>query len=467
MSAAIRSRFMVLALLAAVSCSGALAQGEAAVGEPEPAYPSYVQLGPRGEPVLTPDTAARLVVERNIDLAISAEGIGQAQGRLEQARAADRLTAQLQATLLRMGPVVSFTLPGSEDGESVEFGSSHSETLTFSASRPIYTGGRAALGRSLAREGVTSAELSLDSVRRALLLASQEGSYAILRLKQLAAVAASRATAVAEHLRLSEAMEQAGVVAHFEVVQAQTELSKAQGDLISAETGVEQAKAALRNLVDFPQGTEMDVVDGPPPAEPEGGLDELVEMAWQHRPEARLVETGVTLARMNLQLARASLKPSAALTGGFTVQGAASTLQSHESWQFGVGVQKPLFDGGARSGKVAEALAALRSAELQVDKTRESIALDVAQQMLAVAEAKEQSSVAQQGVIEARERRRMSQIRYREGITAGVEVIDADTALAAAEAAQVNAQYDLQLAIVRLQAALGLIEVHEQEGERQ
>jgi len=55
----------------------------------------------------------------------------------------------------------------------------------------------------------------------------------------------------------------------------------------------------------------------------------------------------------------------------------------------------------------------------------------------------------------------MGQLRYREGLTAGIEVLDAETALAAAEANLVNAQYDLSLAIARLRSAMGIVDAEE------
>ncbi|MCD6361563.1 MAG: TolC family protein [Armatimonadetes bacterium] len=453
---------IALVILALPMRGAAYAQNEQTAAD----YPSYVQIGGNGELVLTPAVAARLVVERNLQLQAVGEGVQQAQGRVRQADAARRLQLSLSALVARLGPVTTFELPAALGGGSFEIGTDHMETATLSLTQPLYTGGRAELALGMARRGVAAAELTEASVRRALTLAAQEGAYGVLRLKQLEAVAAARVTAVAEHVRLSQVMEDAGVVAHFEVVQAQAELARAQQDLITAQTGVAQAKAALRNLVNFPQTTDLDVVDGPPLPEPEGDLPELIEQACANRPEIKLADTSVAIARMNLRMARAELRPSVALVGQYTRQ-TESAFMEPDSWQVGVAVDQPLLDGGTRSGKIAEANAALREAELKLRKAREDVALEVTREMLAVAEAKAKIEAANEGIVEARERRRMAQLRYREGISPGIEVLDADTALAAAQADQVNAEYDLQLAVARLRAALGLMDVQQQEVETQ
>ncbi len=337
-------------------------------------YPNYVEIGPRGELVLTPDVVARLALDRNLQLAAAGAGIGEAQGRLQQARSAEGFTASISqarsaegftasisGAIVRMGPTTSFELPAGEDGggadgggggEAIQLSSNHLETATLQVNKPIYTSGRIELGQGMARTGVLAAELTEGSVRRALLLASQEGAYAVLRLKQLEGVAASRVTAVSEHVRLSEVMEDAGVVAHFEVVQAQTELSNSRQDLITVQTGVKQARASLCNLVNFPQTTEVDVTDGPPPTQPEGDLPTLIDQAWANRPEVRLAETGLAIARMNTKLARADMGWNVALTGSYARQSVAG-LTGQYSWQAGIAFEKPLFDSGTRKGKIA------------------------------------------------------------------------------------------------------------------
>lgn len=424
--------------------------------------PAYVPTGQRGQLVITPEVAARLVLDRNLKLEEAAEGIREAQGRLQQARAGGRLQATLTALIARLGPVSTLSMPETLGGGTFQTGTDHMENVTIRLVQPLYTGGRTELAYHIASQGVSAAELSEASVRRALLLGSQEAIYAVLRLEQLAGVAAARVTAVAEHARLSQLMEDAGVVAHFEVVQAQSELARAQRDLITAQTALAQAKANLRNLLNLPQTIDLDVSDGASPAEPTGDLPALIEQATAARPEVKLADTAATIAEMNLRLAHAAMRPTVALVSSYTQQ-TESAFQGEYSWQVGLSVEKPLLDGGQSDGRVREAEAALRAARVRQAQAREDIALEVAVQMLAVAEAREKITAAQQGIVEARERRRMAQLRYREGITAGIEVLDADTALAAAEADLVNSEYDLKLAIVRLQAALGALDVPQQE----
>jgi len=460
-----RAAVLALAALAlAVAMAPAIAQPEQPL-----AVPDYLTVTDDGQIVMSPLGAARWALERNTDLQVQATSVEEALGQLRQAWASDGLSAEVSGSAMLLGPVSSIEIPAGEgqDPVSVQIGQDYSVQGTLSVTQPIYTGGRTELSVDVAEEGVTASRLGIDVARRSVALGAQELGYAVLRTVQLAGVAAAQVTAIAEHVRQAQALEDAGVAPHFDVVQANTELARARESLIAAQTAIEQARAQLRRLLALPPDSDLSLIDPPPPVMPEGDLPDLIDEALASRPEVQASETAVRIARFSLVLAERDLAPSVALTGSLTAQTASGFGGNNYSWQVGVVASKPLLDGGTRRGKVEAARARLRSAQLQLRSTQEEIALAVVQQYLAIGEAQEKIVAAQQGVEEARERRRMAQLRYREGLGTGIEVLDADTALAAAEASLVNARYDLQLAVIRLRTALGIMDVPQQEVETQ
>jgi len=191
---------------------------------------------------------------------------------------------------------------------------------------------------------------------------------------------------------------------------------------------------------------------------PAGELPELIDTAQDGRPEVWTAEASLRIAELSRRLAGRSRAPSVALTGSYSRQTVGGLGGNDWSWQIGVVAQKPILDGGLKRGEVTSAEAQVTQAELQVQQTQEQVALEVVQAWLSVQEAQERIDTATQGLAEARERRRMAQLRYREGLAAGIEVIDADTALAAADASLVNAEYDRQLAVTQLRTAMGIMD---------
>lgn len=402
---------------------------------------------------LTPAQAADLAERQALEIRQAREGIAQAQAAVGQAQSGRNLQASATIIEGRMGPVSTVTI----DSQTLELGSDTIRQAMVNVSQPLYTGGRVESQVAAARAGVSVATAQTEVTIRALRRSAVEAVFAILRAKELAGVAQRQLEANREHLRLARARFAAGTAAQFDVVQAETQVASAEGNLVAAEVAVDQAVAGLRRVLALPQ-TQPVAASAPtePVLQPAGDLPALIAVGWENRPELRALEAQVQAAEANLRLARATDALSAALAGQYQHNGStAGFATSENSWQVTLSLSKPLWDGGLRKSLVQSAEANLRSSELAVETQRQQIALEITQQYLAASQALKQLQVATQGVVQAREAARIAEVRFQAEVGTGIEVIDAQTAQAAAEAAQINASHDLQLALVRLRDAMG------------
>jgi outer membrane protein len=401
---------------------------------------------------VTPESAAALALQNSLDLQISAASVREAQAKVRQAYGLDDLNLTASALLARKGPVATVTI----NNETMTLGSPDVRNFTLSLSKPLYTGGRLEQAQRLAKLGVEVQTASAGIVRHGVDLAAREAVYNTLRLEQLTNVAQQAAGAVAAHLDLSRKLMDAGVVARFEVVQAETELARAQGNLISARTAVENAKAGIRRLLTVPQVTALQVDPGQESAVPEGDQAALIALACQRRPEVQSGEVAVRLAEANVGLARKTSALSVALVGSATMNLADVSFGSTDyGWQVGLTAEQPILNGHATRDKVAEAKAQLDAARLSVEKTRQEVALEVTQALLALDQAREQLTVARQAQLQAEEQLRIAKVRYESGVALGVEVLDAEASLTAARGDVVNASYSVEIATTDLRAAVG------------
>lgn len=412
-----------------------------------------------GGPVvsLTPESAASMALTNSIDLKINAANVREAQARVRQAFGLEDFTVTAGATLGRRGPIATVEFSNGEGGtQSIEMGSPDVRTVTLSLSKPLYTSGRLERAQEVAQIGAELQASSGQIVRHALDLSARAAVYNTLRLDQLVGVAQQSAAAVASHLDLSRKLHEAGVVARFEVVQAETELAQAQGRVITARTALENARAGLRRLLTLDQSTSLQLSPGDQTQPPAGDQPTLIAMAQRQRPEVRTQEVAVRLADANVALAAKGKALSVALVGSANLDFASSGLGATDyGWQVALSAQQPILDGHATRDKVTEAKAALDAARLELDKTKEGIALEVAQAVLSLDDANQSLQVARQAQLEAEEQLRIARVRYESGVALGVEVLDAEAALAAARADVVNAQYNVQIATSELRSAVG------------
>lgn len=404
---------------------------------------------------ITPEQAAQLAIRDNLQLDLNSATIQQAEAELMRALGLADFTLSAGMTLGRTGPSRTTTYTKADGTVGVSESDNTITTQRLSLNKTLFIGRQLERQHKVASAALDQARFSRDVLCRALDLTARQAAYEVLRSEQIIRVAAEQANALAEHLALSKDLLAAGSVARFEVVQAETELARAQGDLIAARTEYERALANLRRLLVMPQDTALAVVPGDAPVVPEGDEAALVKTALAQRPEAVEAAAGLELARARLQLAFTTRNVSVGVSGSMTRDQIG--LSTHDwEWQVAVSATKPIFDGRQEDSQVLAARARLDSAQTSLREVQEDIALDVRDSSISIRDARERLRVAEQGLVEARERLDIARARYETGYALGIEVLDAQASLTLADADVVNAQYNLQVATVRLRSAVGL-----------
>lgn len=404
---------------------------------------------------ITPEQAAQIAVRDSLQLDLNAATIQQAEADLLRALGLDDITLSAGMTLGRTGPSTSTVYTKPDGTPGIRESDNTITTQRLSLNKTLGIGRQLERQRKVARSSLEQARLSRDVVTRALDITARESAYEVLRTEQIIRVAVDQANALAEHLAISKDLLEVGSVARFEVVQAETELARAQGDVIAARTDYERALASLRRLLVMPQDQPLMVIAGDEPALPEGDENALVKLALARRPEALEAAAAVEVALARLQLAFTSRNVSVGVSGSMSRDQIGLSTNDWQ-WQIAVSATKPIFDARQEESEVLGARARLDAARVSLREVQEDIALDVREASISLQDARERLRVAQQGLIEARERLEIARVRYETGYALGIEVLDAQASLTLADADVVNAQYNLQVATARLRSAVGL-----------
>jgi len=164
----------------------------------------------------------------------------------------------------------------------------------------------------------------------------------------------------------------------------------------------------------------------------------------------------VRAAEKGIKLARAPYEPrfSIGLAGNYYPTTSFQYVR-HSTAALTIGVTIPLFDGGQARERVREARAVVESAKAREDRVRRDVALQAQNASLDVETARKRLDASNAAVAAALAARDLAQQRYENQVGLYLEVTDAQAALTQAQAAQVDAVYDLLTAQARLDRATG------------
>ncbi|MCV2369854.1 efflux transporter outer membrane subunit [Roseateles oligotrophus] len=308
----------------------------------------------------------------------------------------------------------------------------------------------AALARYLASaEGSRSAQISL--------VAGVASSYLALQADhELLALARQTAAAREDSLRLTKLKFDGGAGSALDLSGAESAAAAARASLAQAKRQREQSENGLVLLLGQPLPANL--AGGQPLAaarvfELPAGLPSAVLIK---RPDVLQAEQLLIAANANIGAARAAFFPSISLTTSLgTASNELSQLFSNTVWSLGAQALMPIFDAGRNQANLEASKAAQAIAVAQYEKTVQQAFREVADALAGRATYAEQvRAQAEQTRAEA-ERLRLVGLRFANGASNSLELLDAQRASYAAQQALLQTRLGLLLNNVQLYKALG------------
>jgi len=125
----------------------------------------------------------------------------------------------------------------------------------------------------------------------------------------------------------------------------------------------------------------------------------------------------------------------------------------------GVSVKIPVFDGGRRDARRAEAASALRAETLRTRDTAQQVELEIRLAVESLKSAESQVKVAREALGQSERELAQAQRRYEAGVSIGLEVTDAQARLARARESSDAALFRQRAATIDLAVAVGNLEM--------
>jgi len=312
------------------------------------------------------------------------------------------------------------------------------------------------------RESALQQYLATGEAKRAVAttLIAQVATGYLLEREYGERIALARQTVATreDSLRIMRRRYEVGSGSKLEMTQAQTLLAQAQ----TAVQGLEQDQAVNRNALALLVGRPVEIAPGPLRLA-DAGEGRLLPVGLPsdllaNRPDIIAAEHQLLAANADIGAARAAFFPNISLTGAYGV--ASAELDDlfkggGRSWSFTPAVDLPIFDAGRRGANLALAKARRDIAVADYERTIQAAFRDVSDALVQRRQLAAQIAIQQDMLVALRERARLADLRFANGRSAYLEVLDAQRDLFETEQRLVQLRRAHLASGVALYAALG------------
>jgi outer membrane protein TolC len=424
-----------------------------------------------GSPVAAQELVVRMTLDEARSRALEASHrIAEVRARESVAhavvaarQAAERPSVSASAGYTRTNHVLEFTVPSPTGAPRVLYPDVPDNYRTrVDLQWPIYTGGRTDALERAARAEASAVAADVDTARADLRLEVARAFWAVVTGR--AAVAVLEEALERAGVNVGDARQRlnAGLVPPNEVASAEAQQARQRMLLVEARNQRDVAAAELARLVGLDPSQSIE-----PAADLERRADDaaqtfeaLAREGLARRPERKALELRISAADLQKVAAAAARKPMVALGGGVDYARPNPRIfpradRWDDSWDASINVSWQLWDGGRAAADVAQAAGAASAVRERLRDFDSVLAVEVRQRSLEISSGTAAVAAADEAVRAAAEARRVVGERYRAGVIAQGDVLDAELALLQSQLDRTRALASVRLAESRLDRVLG------------
>ncbi|MEO0003020.1 MAG: hypothetical protein RLZZ22_712, partial [Pseudomonadota bacterium] len=346
-----------------------------------------------------------------------------------------------------------FVAPGFGNSTGVSFGTSvEGGTATrwsLGARQPLYSPERRAQQRQLSL-AADAAELEWQAAQQDWMLQTAQRYFELLLAERRLALLQRQQVAVDQAHAEAQDRYALGDQPITDSHEAAARARGLQAQVLAAANELELARQALQDSTGLAgEGLRLQAPSNQVADCQLAGLDAWLVLAQQHNPLLRLqqaqAEVAAAEARKHGLAGSATLdlvaQASRERLGGSGDFGAASNSQSQQ--MVGLALNLPLYTGGWRSAKLAEALSLEQKTRAELERARLQLAQQTRGSWLALSSGQARLSALEQSLVASRARLDATRLGRQVGDRTTLDLLNAENDAAAAELALLQARTEL------------------------
>lgn len=329
---------------------------------------------------------------------------------------------------------------------------------TVTVTQPVFMGGKLLALHKMASLTNELSGVQYDKAKEEMLIAVDEAYWQVVSVKHKKELAEQYKALLDTLTHDVEEMVAAEVATRGDLMKVRVKLNEAQMSLTKATNGLALAKMLLAQRCGMPLDSEFDVENSSSNQSIQYNPTIDMDAVWSNRKEMRMLRISDSIARSGVTIARSTLLPNIAVTGGYLVSN--PNLFNGFKNEFGgtffagVVVNVPILHGGSFYSLKA-AKAKREEVKWQMEEAKELIELQVNKVRYELELAYRKMAQAESDLENAEENLKLADESFAAGMASSSDLMAAQTAWLKAKGEVLDAEIEIEMGKVYLKQAMG------------
>jgi outer membrane protein TolC len=334
--------------------------------------------------------------------------------------------------------------------------------LRFNVHQPLFTGfyllttyEKSVLQKDQIASQIGNVEIQLTNI-------VQNTFFELLRARENMRSAEDSLARLRAQLHVNTAFYDVGLRPKLDMLQAEVDVATAEQDLVTSQNNVDTLIAKLNTLLGQDIHAGINYIGELKYFPTSLNLDDCMGHALKNRPDLRIAQRAIEVARKDAELAEVPFYPQVAADFNYIRQGEDPAVGGSDKghtaseWNAQVGLKWTFFEWGKTYYEYKQAGNNVSRLIQEYASLENDAIFEVKKNYLQLQEAEKRIAAAKQGVVAARESYRMAVARYEAQVGTNTDVLDALSKQTLSEASLNGALAAYGQAVSGLYASMGI-----------
>lgn len=289
-----------------------------------------------------------------------------------------------------------------------------------------------------------------------------------LKAMQLLGVARSNLMSSQQQLTLVQQQFDLGSAKKTDLLKAKVRFGQARVDVISSDASLKSAYRSLKNSMGLTKiNDDFSISEVEKPLEMIPEFETGFELLQKFNPSVKAKQYQIVTARLSTKIAKGSRMPNISLSA--SAFGTAESLSEAVSNSYGdnqrtntsLSISFPLYSGNTISTRIQKAKIAVNKQESEYLAQLDDLSVELKDLIDQLQNFNEIIPINETVLESAEEDLKLSQMRYSQGSTTILEVLNAQVSVVQAKSSLVRSKYDAFIQQANLKALLGTLDIEQ------
>lgn len=401
-------------------------------------YQTNAQVERENNTPLTLPECIKIALQNNKQILSASESIRGAKAKVDESRSGYYPQLRLESNYQRLNTFSKFKLDIPDmPMDEIKLGTADNYSAQVSVYQSLFNWRRDSKSIDMSELELAMSKTNVSLTKQEVTFVVVQLFYKILMIQQSIPIIDDNLKLLEQRLAMMKKKYDGGETSDFDLLSVDVQISSVKGQKLDAEINLKKLELEFNKIIGRSINATVQLTDSPSDKIIHMDQDALCRQAFANRNELKLIQSKEQMAQLQGEIVSTANKPNLGAYFNWDIRNGylPKVDQFKGSWNTGVTLSFPLFDGFRTSAQVSQAEVNRNAAQIELENAKQSIHVEVERAILDLKLAEKKIEIEKLKINQSEQALKIAEEKHDKGLMNTLDLLETQQTL---ESARLN-----------------------------